>query len=354
MATPAPPFDLTLHIGSSKTGTSSLQGFLNQNRDELLRRGWLYPRSPGATRHRRFGMMLMPDQQLVSHRLWKRGKNDDVAAFRSQTAARLLDEVSTGAGHVLLSDEGLFTARPGAIDRARALFAGRARSVRVVAYLRRQDDHLLSSYQQAVKIGSTVRLSEWAAKDRGRLYDYAARLDAWRTGMRPDAVVVRPFERARFRGGSLYQDFLDAVGVPVEVGDLAVPVDRNESLGAEAVEVLRVINLFRVEEQGMAQWRIDNGPLIPLLAAEAGEPLSLPADRRAAYLAGFEETNRIVAERYLEAADRPLFTAAVKESTEPEHRLDPARLDHYLPLLGLPEAEWAGIRRIAEREVART
>jgi hypothetical protein len=38
--------DLVLHIGSGKTGTSSIQGFLHRNRDRLATLGYLYPRTP--------------------------------------------------------------------------------------------------------------------------------------------------------------------------------------------------------------------------------------------------------------------------------------------------------------------
>ncbi len=37
------PFDLVLHIGTGKAGSSSIQGFLRENRDHLFEYGLLYP-----------------------------------------------------------------------------------------------------------------------------------------------------------------------------------------------------------------------------------------------------------------------------------------------------------------------
>lgn len=37
----------TLHIGTEKTGTTTLQSFLSKNRDALSKQGIIYPKSPG-------------------------------------------------------------------------------------------------------------------------------------------------------------------------------------------------------------------------------------------------------------------------------------------------------------------
>ena len=43
-------------------------------------------------------------------------------------------------------------------------------------YLHRQDDHMISRYQQGVKTGWVLRLREWAQEDMSGLYDYHARI----------------------------------------------------------------------------------------------------------------------------------------------------------------------------------
>ncbi|WP_141012872.1 hypothetical protein [Nocardioides sambongensis] len=347
------PFDLTVHIGSGKTGTTSLQAFLADNREELVRRGWLYPRTPGPARHVQFGMLMMPDNELTQYRAWKRSGETDPEAFRRRVRRRLLSEIGEAAvDNVLISDEGMFSSSPRRIAQVRRFADNRARSLRLVAYVRRQEDHLLSRYQQVVKMGNTARLTEWYAANGGRMYDYHAVLRRWRDGARADALVVRPFERAKFHQGSLYQDFVDAAGMGIRADQLVAPSDRNESLCAEAVELLRLINLFRIEEQGAEPWQITNAPLVRTLAMESGPTLSLPRSDLDAFMARWEEPNRRVAEEFLEEEDRPLFSSPSRKERVDVQRLDPARLDYYLPLLGLPEAEWAGIRRVAEREAA--
>ena len=44
--------ELYLHIGTEKTGTTTIQSFLAANRDLLKRNRILYPRAPGEQNHR--------------------------------------------------------------------------------------------------------------------------------------------------------------------------------------------------------------------------------------------------------------------------------------------------------------
>ena len=92
--------------------------------------------------------------------------------------------------------------------------------MRLVVYLRRQDDQMVSRYQQMVKIGEVRRLAEWAQQDMARTYDYHARLRTWAELLEPTEFVVRRFERDRFVDGSLHQDFLDAVGIDARADEL--------------------------------------------------------------------------------------------------------------------------------------
>ena len=65
---PSKRLALTLHIGTGKTGTTSLQSFLRQNRPRLADAGWLYPRSPGRTPPRAV-RALDPARRRARHRV---------------------------------------------------------------------------------------------------------------------------------------------------------------------------------------------------------------------------------------------------------------------------------------------
>jgi hypothetical protein len=65
----------------------------------------------------------------------------------------------------------------------------------------------------------------------------------------------------------------------------------------------------------------------------------------------WEETNSAVAREVLGDPTGELFQTPRKtENTTTEQRLEPARVDHYIELLELPEELQQPLRRLAERE----
>ena len=349
--------DLVLHIGSGKTGTSSIQRLLGRNRDRLAELEWLYPESPSNNRdrHARFGTFAQPDDRILAQDALRREAHDTPARFRRALRRELLDEITrSGARQVLLSDEVLYGSSEEAIERVHRFARRASRRVRLVVYLRRQDDHLISRYQQVIKMGETRRLAERTRQvDFSAPYDYHARLSSWRRVLAPDDFVVRRFEGDRFVGGSLYQDFFDACGLPLAADDLRPVALQNESLDAEAVELLRLLNLYRVENEGANVGATTNRRFVVRLSrASSGPVLTLPESVLDPFMAGWQKSNSAVARDFLQE-DGALFRSPRRTRDVTTHQvLDPARLDHYLTLLELPERLHEPLRRLAEREAA--
>ena len=349
------PVDVVLHIGTDKTGTSAVQALAALNRDRLAEAGVLYPRSPGGRRHVRFGLALKPAASLEHHVAWQRQRARSPQHFRRWVLRRLADEIAgSGAGRVLLSDEALYGASGEALRRLRRFLDGTARGTSVVCYLRRQDDHLCSRYQQQVKTGEVRRLADPAllADERG-FYDYHGRLSSWTSLVRPDEVVVRPFEREAFAGGSLLADFVEAARLGVDPARLVEPEgDRNESLDARSVEFLRILNLHRVEHEGAQPRVIDNRDVVRRLRPlSVGPTLALPPAVLDGFMARFAAGNEAVARELVGDPSGTLFHAPRKTAgTTAEQLLDPARLDDLLDAAELAADARAAVRRLAERE----
>jgi hypothetical protein len=348
------PLDLVLHIGSGKTGTSSIQSFMNRNRARLAELGYLYPLSPGRKRHTRLGLFIQPDHALDSRPSWSREDFPSPNAFREEFQRQLFSEINeSGLSKVVFSDEALYGCGDEPLRRLRQFVDPIARSVRLVVYLRRQDDHMVSRYQQVVKVGETRTLVERTrVLDLAGTYDYYARLSAWKQRLEPGEFVVRRFERDRFVEGSLYQDFLDAVGIDVRADDLTPILRANESLDADSVEFLRILNIFRLENDTASTLPPYNRPFMPVLErAATGPTLTMPASFLDEFMAQWDESSRRVAVEMLGDESGQLFTAPRKtENTTTEQYLDPERLDHFLTLLELPEQIHAPLRALVERE----
>ena len=358
MALPPPltrPLDVVLHLGMGKTGTSSIQFFLRDHRETLASRGLLYPETPGRGRHHKLGLSVKSVEELESSPEWRRLGQPDPARFRRRFRRGLLTEIEdSGLSRVLFSDEVLFGGSRPTLRRLARFTEDIARTRRLVVYLRRQDDHMVSRYQEGVKIGWVVGLEEWAREDMSDLYDYRARLGRQRRLFAPVTLVVRRFERPSFVDGSLVQDFQHAVGIEAPLPDPPPGAERNRSLDAESVEFLRVLNLYRVEHEGAVAGRIDNRDLVRRLSDTAiGPTLTMPEPFLDSFMTRWERSNRAVARDFLDDSTGELFRLPRnRANVTTEQLLDPARLDRYLELLALPERLHRPLRAIAEREAS--
>jgi hypothetical protein len=359
MSLPPPltrPLDLVLHVGMGKTGTSSVQFLLRDNRDTLARLGLLYPRTPGRTRHHRLSLSVNSPEERERSPEWYREGAPDPAVFRRRFRRRLLREIErSGLSRVLFSDEVLFGSSYPTIERLGRWTSRISRRLEVLVYLRRQDAHMLSRYQQEVKIGEVRRLEDWARQDMSRLYDYHTRLRAHRRLLAPDRLTVRRYERSSFPDGSVLQDFLDAVGVDARASELEHGADRNIGLDADTVEFLRLLNLYRVSHEGATPGLIDNRAIVPVLAeAGTGTSLTLPGPVLDEFMAPWERSNELVAREFLGDRTGVLFREPRRaEGTTTEQRLDPARIPELLAVADLPDHLATPLRALAEKEAVR-
>ncbi|HSC18881.1 MAG TPA: hypothetical protein VLC74_08205, partial [Rhizomicrobium sp.] len=176
--------------------------------------------------------------------------------------------------------------------------------IRIVVYLRRQDDFLVSTYSTGVKNGQTPPLRVPKMRRIDHRYNYAELLDRWVAVFGRENVICRKFEKASLTGGDLLQDFLAATEC-----DPAWPWERpgalNSSLDAKCLEFLRLLNL---------QMRRDDRPagLVPRLERISDGPLlDLSDEDRAAFMKMVRPFNRRVAKRFFGGvhpdSDDPLF-----------------------------------------------
>lgn len=348
------PVDLVLHVGATKTGSTSIQEFLAHNRTTLAAHGLLYPHTFGDLRRLRLSLMVTPDDALPN-RLWLRSGLGDTepAEFRSSMRERLVEEIeASGCEQVLLSDETLFGAPPSTVTEVRRLADGIAGSVRVLVYLRRQDDHLVSMYQQAVRGGAVQRIADWSLRPRHRIYDYHRRLTMWRRRVTSDGIIVRPFEPEAFAGGSLVSDFFAAAGIPTPERGLEPVAVQNERLGAEATEFLRLLNLFRRQSSDVDHQELGNRSFLPQLAELPGPALTLPKAALDEFMDQWEESNRAAAREFL-GRDELFLTPRKTSGTIATQGLDLARFEELVELLDVPAWARDGLREVAARESLR-
>ncbi len=192
---------LHLHLGTPKTGTTSLQRWCSRHRDDLLRQGVLYPRAPGEVNHR--GLW----QTCVSPQTAPPSDRQDLARRRDELAARLADEVAQaaagGATACLMSSEALWARlsdpeQSEAFDHLRAMLEPIFSEIELGVTLRPQVDLWVSNASQRARRGKPVSLRRmgYAGLDEIHpFYDYDTSLATWEQVFGQHRVVPTAFRR---------------------------------------------------------------------------------------------------------------------------------------------------------------
>ncbi len=195
------PVKLFLHIGAGKCGSSAIQQFVDVNVDGLADVGVLVPGGDLTAEPKGCGMHLRYFEDGIER-----------SDFASEVERRLIDlrAAALDRGHhtVVISAENLINPK-GFVDvltPARDLF-----DVRIVAYVRRQDDFVISAWQQW-QIKQRDDFWEYYATARGQV-NWFRQLEPWRCAFDRSNMIVRRFSRDTMVDGDVVSDFCDVIGV---------------------------------------------------------------------------------------------------------------------------------------------
>lgn len=303
------PRDLILHIGTTKTGSTSIQAVLARNRAALAAQGVLYPKSPGDPQHDLLAFALMENhvqRDRMETSLW-RGLAPEVRI--AQFHQELDDELRAapaGTRRVIISTEFIYILlrQPSEVQRLHDLLAPHFDSMKVVVYLRRQDAHFTSLYTQLLRSGEVVAPDQLKMRPRPlHELDYAKMLDRWVAVFGRDAIVPRLFEAPEGGRFDAVQDFLEICGVTLP--DAAQAAESNSSMSMAGQ--LLLVDLGRLI-QARDNVRIVAGPVWKSLTDAVTEAVPgrgwRPARAAAeAFYGQFQDSNEAV--RHAWFAHRP-------------------------------------------------
>ncbi|MDG1461952.1 MAG: hypothetical protein P8R04_00150 [Gammaproteobacteria bacterium] len=299
---------LYIHIGYNKTGTTALQNFLKLNRVKFIERGFLYPTYGTAdiSAHHRFAAPFC--RTTPAH--------FDEGHDPSYVIENVMDELkASGASTMIISTEMIVFYADCFPDKIKQLLE-QFDEVKLIAYLRRQDDYIHSYYNSAIRNGRCATgFNEFVS---GINLDYFDNLIAWETLFGEGNIIVRPYESENFSVNSIYSDFLSLLGQSLD-SDLQIPTERpNEALSKPMVYMLRELNRSGISnhQQFLNYLRnflhsIDDIP-------EAPEYFSRSA--RLEMLNQYRDSNLKVAERFGDG--EVLFSETVRDNIGDEGSYD--------------------------------
>lgn len=301
---------LYIHVGTTKTGTTAIQSFCIDNQEVLNQKGYCYPlfsyRYPDVSERRNARFML------------EEAADTQQGIFRD--GMDKIHELFQKYNRIIVSDEGIWSANyEQRMTMWRALKAEAKKGgfqIKIIVYLRRQDMYLISGWNQMVKSGiGNDAATSWADYS-GSLVDinkmkYGTHLKKLAGFFGKKNLVVRRFEPKRFVGGTIYADFLQAVGLELTEEYHIEQSVRNTRLSGNTHEIQRVLNgMSGMKPEYHSFFR----QVLLSYADQSGEiyPCEMFSRKEAeAFMEQYQEENRQVAEEYFDGGE--LFDLSWKD-----------------------------------------
>ncbi|MEQ8384561.1 MAG: hypothetical protein RH949_19590 [Coleofasciculus sp. A1-SPW-01] len=342
-----------LHIGMPKTGTTYLQHFLFENREKLLKQGYLYPlptkilnkQNITSKNHHGLANGLLKiyrtknpcaNEQLNSNNMEGRWEN-------------MKREIKTlKPKNVIISSEA-FTAKqefynPDIIELVKKKLDGY--ETKIVIYIRRQDEFFMSWYNQNVKFpiyfnnfpqindinyNNMKDIMQWVGQNK-KIGDFYSILEPWRKSFGIKNIIVRIFEKEQMTNGSLLDDFFETIDFNHNQSDfdLSHAMIRNVSLNGKIIKIKNLMDeisqMKRFKKNHQARYYFEQSVLVRKymtmytnLTIKLAFIMSrfipdflineelLSKEDKANIMNEFETSNRKVAQEYLGRSDGRLF-----------------------------------------------
>jgi len=243
-----------VHVGLPKTGTTSIQAWLLENRAALAAAGITYdpmnvPDLPlvesqleiGFCMFERCGELIPDAATRANYRLEELGRQAELARQYEAIFAAAV-EAARAAGHhsFAISSEhlGAWSWHPHHVRALDDWLAGFFETRHYVIYIRRQEDWVLSLYSQHIKNGGTETLDQFIKMYGETNFMHKARIFSETVGR--SHFQLRLMDRAAMKDGDLYADYAALFGL--EASDFARPGTQNPSLDMANAEFLRLMN----------------------------------------------------------------------------------------------------------------
>lgn len=293
---------LTVHIGTTKTGSTSIQAFLQLNRAILHRAGVLVPASLGRPHHLRAVLSSLPYRASPDlARFAGIATPEEHTVYCAETLQAYAAERrgATQISDVIITSEHLHSRleKTASIQAFHDQFCADYQNCRIVVYVRPQLDHAVSLYSTMLRHGFDGTLDDFlTSRSAPRFqpyFDISAVIDRWAAVFGAEALVVRPYNALSREGGGVIADFCRLLGQDPAMPGLVIPPPKNLSISTHGQELLRSLNagpaLDPKQRYAIVSWLEQH-------ASGTGEPPSLEAARR--FQAQFDAGNAAVIARY--------------------------------------------------------
>jgi len=231
-----------LHIGTEKTGTTSLQNFFHKNTDRLIQQGIWYSRVLGRPSSRLIAIygrdsdkpddgfarnnITNAEQHIEFRAALERNLKNEIDAFRDSGCTKFI--ISSEHCHSRLTSVEM-------VQRVRNLLEPHFNSTRVICFLRPQLDMRISLASTAARVGIAVNQGYFEIDENSMSYNFRLLIDRWTNVYPKEFVTLVPYNRYK----DTVQYFINLLGIDTD--PLLLVPSVNESLDISTIAIFNAI-----------------------------------------------------------------------------------------------------------------
>ncbi len=301
---------LYLHIGTTKTATTSIQKFCAANQAVFESKGYVYPDMPfhyPRKSDQRNGLFLGTVYRELSGK-----RRKDIEEHNYTKGMEILHELFETHDSVVLSEERLWVVlrykKSNVLQRLIEDSKTHGYQIKMILYLRRQDIYVESVWNQVVKmrIELTETLAEYA--QRFPYLNYYEAVSTFAAAIGAENITVRRFDEAIRREGGILADFLEQIDLELTDEYKIENSSRNPGLYGNTAEIKRIINQMDDLTANDASLFRHSLPLSSVTAKKYYPCSEQSPEERAALMQKYEASNQALVEEFI-GDGRPLFSS---------------------------------------------
>ena len=301
--------ELILHIGTEKTGTTSIQVMLHSHHDELLKEGVLIPQSMFKPSHIQFTVCAFEDEP--EHNIWKAVGLRDEAGFTkhcTKVINRIKEEINDyNPKKIIISDEhiNIYLDSEKRLSRFKELCDEIGVVTSVIIYLRRQDEFRLAMLSEGVKRNNPMLIDPNyilpCYPDIPYRFNYLQIVDKFASLFGKEKIVIRIYDRKSLVSHDICSDFLALTGLKLKY-DASKHIIKNRSVDARII--VHISCLFQFLQRIKLGSTIIKNFIVDVCEIKyRGQKIWLGLDRHVAFMRQFEMINNELCRKYLKNQD---------------------------------------------------